>query len=173
MDLSWSPDDQHLLLVSRRPLAIGGEQTRLLWLPLRGGEPRELLALPGQVVPSSYTWEPSGRAVAFLSRPAAGPQTAVCLLEPETTSFSYLGDLVDDGGARPAGDVAPVTWDASGKALYVASAPPVSKEDKPLLGLRPIGGSRTTLGVFRQQLARGHRRRAAAERRRHHGTGTA
>ncbi len=149
VDLSWSPDAEHLLVITRQTLSLGGEQTRFLWLALSGGEPRELLTLPGQVVPGSYTWEPNGHAAAFLARPGSGPQTAVCVLEPETSAFRYLGDLVPDGSASAAPAAAPVAWDAAGIALYAASAAPLAKEDAPLFGLRPMGGPRTVLGLFR------------------------
>jgi len=149
VDLSWSPDAEHLLLVTRKTLSLGGEQTRFLWLVLSGGEPRELLTLPGQVVPGSYTWEPNGHATAFLARPGTGAQTAVCVLEPETSGFRYLGDLVSDGSSSATAAAAPVTWDAAGTALYAVSAAPVVKEDTPLFGLRPMGGPRTTLALFR------------------------
>src|SRR4051794_37833389 len=68
VDLSWAPTGQYLLLVSREQRPDGSVRARLRGLPLANGEPRQLLSLPGEIVPSSYTWSPDGAQVAFLTR---------------------------------------------------------------------------------------------------------
>ncbi len=159
VDLSWAPDGRHLLLVARQSLALGGEQTRLLWLALDepSAEPRELLTLPADIVAASYSWEPQGHGVAFLARPTTGGPVAVCLLATVDGVFRYLGDLVPEGGVGAAATVAPVAWDAAGGVVYAATAAPAAHvpNDTPLFGLRPMGGPRTTLGVFRARSTAG------------------
>src|SRR5581483_9676690 len=53
VDLSWAPDGQHLLVVSREPRAGGGLRTHLRWLDPTTGEASELTTIPSEVVPSS------------------------------------------------------------------------------------------------------------------------
>jgi hypothetical protein len=81
----------------------------------------------------------------------------VCLLEPETSAFRYLGDLVLDTSSGSAPLAAPVTWEPAGTVVYAVSAPPVAsaKDDTPLFSLRPLGSSRTTLGLFRARSVAG------------------
>jgi len=65
VDLTWAPDGHHLLAVSRQQNAVGGTQSRLLWFAIDRAEPKELLVLPGEIVPGSYEWGPGGGHLAF------------------------------------------------------------------------------------------------------------
>jgi PEGA domain len=156
MDLVWSPEGSHLLVAMRRRLPVSTEQTRLLWLPTDGSAPTEVVSFPGQVVPGSYAWQSEAGAVAFLVRAGSGPQTAVCVVDLSTSAFRYLGDLATRDASSPLALVAPVAWEQDGTPLYVVAAPPVAAtSDGPLFGLRPMGGPRQGLGLFRARSAAG------------------
>jgi len=115
-DLGWAPDGARLLLVSTQRPAAGGLRGRLLLLDASGGEPRELVALPGEVVPGSYAWSPDGGRVAFLAQ--AGGLTALCLADVGG-SFRYLADVSrDDLSPLP---FAPIAWSPDGARLLYAA----------------------------------------------------
>lgn len=67
IDLSWAPDGQHLLLITRYQLASGGYRTRQLWLDTARGEIEKLANIPSEVVTGGYIWSPTGEHVAFLA----------------------------------------------------------------------------------------------------------
>jgi dipeptidyl aminopeptidase/acylaminoacyl peptidase len=115
-DLSWAPDGASLLLVSTQRPAGGGVRSRLLLLPADAGEPRELVALPGEVVPGSYAWSADGARVAFLAQ--ASGLAALCLAELGG-SFRYLADVSrDDPSPLP---FPPVAWSPDGARLLYAA----------------------------------------------------
>ncbi|HEY3081070.1 MAG TPA: hypothetical protein VGM69_14350 [Chloroflexota bacterium] len=115
-DLGWAPDGTALLLVSTQRPAGGGLRSRLLLLGADGGEPHELVALPGEVVPGSYAWSPDGGRVAFLAQ--AGGLTALCLADVRG-SFRYLADVSrDDPSPLP---FPPVAWSPDGSRLLYAA----------------------------------------------------
>jgi dipeptidyl aminopeptidase/acylaminoacyl peptidase len=115
-DLGWAPDGNSLLLVSSQRSAGGGLRSRLLLLAAEGAEPRELVALPGEIVPGSYVWSPDGGRVAFLAQ--AGGLTALCLADL-AGPFRYLADLShDDPMPLP---FPPVAWSPDGGRLLYAA----------------------------------------------------
>jgi dipeptidyl aminopeptidase/acylaminoacyl peptidase len=117
VDLSWAPTGQQLLVVSREQRPNGSARARLRWLDPAGGEPRELLSLPGEIVPSSYTWSPDGTQVAFLTR--AGQLTSLGVVDVNAAAFHYLADLSrDDSTPLP---FAPIAWSPDGRRLVYAA----------------------------------------------------
>jgi len=119
VDLSWAPDGQQLLLASRQQLPGGGQRTRLRWLPIDRGDPRELISLPSEVAPGSYGWSPDEERVAFITR--TGQLASLCLLGTRDGTFHYLADLSrDDAGSLP---FPPLAWSPDGRRLlYTAPA---------------------------------------------------
>lgn len=121
VDLSWAPDGGHLLLVSQQRPQGGGLRTRLLRLDLGGGagvagEARELIDLPSEVVPDSYSWSPEGRHVAFLAR--AERRTTLSVLATDGKLFRSLADVGgEDGAASP---FPPLAWTPAGGVVYAA-----------------------------------------------------
>ncbi len=117
VDLSWAPDSQHLLVVSREQRA-GGQRTRLRLLEGATGEARELANLPSAVVSGSDVWSPDAGRVGLLTR--VGQLTALCLLGIEG-DFHYLVDLSrDDATPLP---FPPLAWSPDGgHLLYAAPA---------------------------------------------------
>jgi PEGA domain len=117
VDLTWAPDEKHLILVSRQPTGspIGGGRTVIHWLDTDSGQAEDLALLPSQVAPGTYVWSPDGRSVAFVVHTAS--LAAVCTLTV-AGGFRYLGDLGHDGLLAP--PVAPVAWAPDGRVLYGA-----------------------------------------------------
>jgi hypothetical protein len=64
LDVSWAPNGQAVLLLSKRPVA-GGTRFHLRFVATTG-EARDLVDLPAQPVAGSWIWAPDGHAVAFL-----------------------------------------------------------------------------------------------------------
>jgi Tol biopolymer transport system component len=126
VDLSWAPDGQHLLLVSREPRTGGGLRTHLRWLDSVTGEASELASLPSEIVPATFNWRPDGHWVAFLAR--ADQATSLCLLGTRSGEFRYLADLGrDDSAPLP---FAPLAWAPDGERV-VYSAPPQDRSGPP------------------------------------------
>ena len=178
VDLSWSPNGTHLLLVARRGTggfsAAGAVRTRLLWLNAAAGQAnaRDVLTIPADVVPGSYSWNPTGDRVGFLARTNTG--TALCVLAlsdglvPVSSpaaidgTFRYLAD-VSRGGASgaqflttataapaPSG-IAPLAWSPDGRqAVYAAQAPDLSKRASlgGSFGIVGASGPKLTTGLF-------------------------
>ncbi len=115
VDLSWAPDDRHLILVGRQPVAGGAARTIIRWLDTDSGEAQDLALLPSEVAPGTYVWSPDGQTVAFIVHTAS--LAAVCTLSV-AGEFRYLGDLGHDGLAGP--PVAPVAWAPDSRVLYGA-----------------------------------------------------
>ncbi|MCL6553047.1 MAG: hypothetical protein K6W08_08000, partial [Firmicutes bacterium] len=133
------------MLASRQQVPGGGQRTRLRWLPIDGGDPRELISLPSEAVPGSYDWSPDGERVAFLTR--TGQLASLCLLGTRDGTFHYLVDLSrDDAGSLP---FPPLAWSPDGRRLLYAAL----VQDRPTGG-GWLFGSKTTIGLFAADLAR-------------------
>ncbi len=126
VDITWAPDGQHLLLVSRQQPPGGGQRTKLRSLEVSTGAATDLVTLPSDIVVGSYTWSPTGEHVAFLAR--SGQLTSLCSLDLASGDFHYLADLGrDDASPLP---VTPLAWSpAGGQLLYAAPA-----QDRPTSG---------------------------------------
>lgn len=150
LDLSWAPDGEHLLVVSRQQPAGGGFRTRLLWLHAARGDARELVSLPSEVVPGSYSWSPAGDRVAFLAQ--AGQQTSLCLVATDGTEFRYLHDLgQDESSPLP---FPPLDWSPDGSRLVYAAP----SQDRPNQG-GWLWGPRSVTGLFEASVNRPQVRR--------------
>ncbi|HLG72486.1 MAG TPA: hypothetical protein VK009_18875 [Chloroflexota bacterium] len=120
LDVAWSPDGGHLLLVARQAAPAGGQRTVLSWLAADQGDPQPLVSLPDDVVAGSYSWSPDGAWVTFLA--TGSGHTSLCLLGVPNGDFRYLGDVNSGGLSHPL-PVSPVSWAADGsELLYSASA---------------------------------------------------
>jgi PEGA domain/WD40-like Beta Propeller Repeat len=167
LDVTWTPDGRRLLVVTvlGDPNMGTPLRSRLLVVDVDSQEesPRpsviDLLTLPAQVVPGSYSWAPDGRWLAFLARALAAPGgrnlTTLNLLALEqdggVADFRYLADLGSGVGV----DVAPVGWEpvpAServGRIVYratVTDAAPASGQPFGPFTMPSAGQSR--LGLF-------------------------
>ena len=119
VDLAWAPDGHALLIVARQSLTGGGGRTRLRWLDRATGALRDLVALPSDVVPGSYSWSPHGGSVAFLSR--VEQTTSLCVLDTQSGELRYLADVGWDMSAPL--PYPPLTWSPDGRrVLYSAPA---------------------------------------------------
>jgi hypothetical protein len=121
VDLAWAPDSTQLLLVSEQHPQGSGVRQRLQWLNLATAPPatRELLTLPGQVVPGSYLWNTAGDRLALLVR--ADNRTTLGLLGRDGQYFRSLAD-VPVAGVPPA--FSPLAWlPKEGGVVYAAAAP--------------------------------------------------
>lgn len=119
-DLSWGPDGQHLLVISHVPQPAGGQNTRLLWVNVVGGQSRELITIPSAIVPGSYRWSPDGQQVTLLTQ--TDQLTSLCLIGLRDGDFHYLADLGRD--SSPAYPFAPVAWSSDGQHLVYTALPP-------------------------------------------------
>lgn len=118
VDLTWAPDGNHLLLVTNRRSFDGSGTSRLLWMPAAGGMPRQLLSLPAEVVPGSYSWSATGDGIAFLTR--SSDAVSLCALHTDGSIFRYLADVSRGLDARV--PYAPLSWSTDGRRV-IYSAP--------------------------------------------------
>jgi len=138
VDLAWSPDSRHLLLIGRQHPSLGAARTSLRWLDTTTNDAPLLALLPSEVVPGSAVWRADGRAVAFIVHTAS--LTAVCTLD-DAGGFRYLGDLGHDGLAGP--PVVPVAWEPDGRVAYSAIRPQDASTSS-----NPFGLSTPAIGLF-------------------------
>ena len=142
LDVAWAPDSRHVLVVLRLIEVAGGppaaSRTGILLVDARPADGQqsaatELLTLPAEVVPGSYSWAPDGHWVAFLTRTTNGSGgtgfTALCALDinaaGDVAGFRYVADLAlqsDPSSPLPVSDVA---WSPAGdgRLLYTAPTP--------------------------------------------------
>jgi len=117
VDVSWGPDSQDLLLVSRQQGAVGGTRSHFLWLTAGQTEPTEILVLPGDIVPGSYVWAPDSSRVGFLVRNQQA--TSLCLLGTTDGDFRYLGDVRrTESASLP---FSPIDWSPDGSSFVYAA----------------------------------------------------
>lgn len=147
-EVSWAPNGAQLLLASRQQVVGGAQRTRLLWLAPDGeADPRELVVLPSEVVPGSFSWSPAGDRVAFLARVGGGAaQLALCLVEGDG-SFRYLADLsqADASASLP---FPPLAWSADGVRLLYAAPAQEPATPAASAGLWPFGGGKPSGTLF-------------------------
>lgn len=124
VDLTWASDGDHLLLVTNRPSFDGAGISRLLWMPASGGMSQELLSLPAEVVPGSYSWSATGDGVAFVAR--SSDTVSLCALRTDGSIFRYLADI--SRGVDSPVPYAPLSWSADGRRV-IYSAPAELKAD--------------------------------------------
>jgi len=144
-DVTWTPDGDHLLVAVRLLAVSGGypaaARTRLLLVDARAQDaapapPVELVVLPAEVVPGSYSWAPDGHWVAFLSDASEGSGSgsfvALCAVDTSAggavDGFRYVADLgrqTDPSSLLP---VAAVAWApaSDGRLVYVAATPKIT-----------------------------------------------
>jgi hypothetical protein len=106
--LRFSPDGGSLMLVEQTTTA--GEQVSLI---RRDGSQEPLVAVPGQV--TRLSWRDDGAAVVLHSREADRLTLTLVRLAP-ATAVAVIGEL---DAAQHAGDLVPLTWDAS-SVLWIA-----------------------------------------------------
>ncbi len=124
VDVAWAPDGSHLLLVSNRRSFDGGGTSRLLWMPVSGGVPRELASLPAEVVRGSYSWSPADEGVAFLAR--SNDTVSLCAVRTDGSIFRYLADVSREVNSLV--PYAPLSWSQDGRRV-IYSAPAELKAD--------------------------------------------
>ncbi|MGI9148741.1 MAG: PEGA domain-containing protein [Chloroflexota bacterium] len=156
-DVTWTPDGHHLLVAVRLLAVSGGypaaARTRLLLLDTSDTSaapsiPVELVVLPAEVVPRSYSWASDGHWVAFLSAASAGSGSgsfvALCAVDTSANGavdgFRYVADLgrqTDPSSLLP---IASVAWapNSDARLVYVAATPRISTTNP--LGLPGTSG---------------------------------
>ncbi len=134
VDVAWLPAGDSLLLVSRRSTNGVGLRSHIRRLNVSTGEARDLASLPSDVLPGSYSWNPTHSWVGLLTQ--AGQAVSLCLLNLDSGEFRYLADLDSDARDRPA--FPPLAWGADGAHLvYAAPSQDRSQQGGWLFGSKP------------------------------------
>jgi hypothetical protein len=136
-DLVWTPDDQHLIVITQTDSAPA--RSRLILVDLTtmdapsADSPKatDLVIVPAEVLPNSATLDPSGRWLAFLARAATTSNTssAVTLCAVELLPGGSFRDIADVGSVQRLPAVAPLAWapddlaHPSARLAYVAPVP--------------------------------------------------
>jgi hypothetical protein len=120
-DVAWAPDSRHLLVASRIGDGASVSRARLLILDSDNADspPRELISMPAEPVPGSYSFSADGSWVAFEAHSASAPGgkglitlVAAHLADDGTHDFRYLADLGhSDSTSPPPLPVTPVAWE--------------------------------------------------------------
>jgi hypothetical protein len=149
-DVTWTPDGHHLLVAVRLLAVSGGypaaARTRLLLLDASlasaaPSTPVELVVLPAEVVPGSYSWAPDGHWVAFLSAASEGSGSgsfvALCAVDTSASGavdgFRYVAATPRISTTNPLG----LPGTSGGEpGLFMASptAPALTAEEGRRLG---------------------------------------
>jgi hypothetical protein len=148
-DLAWDPDGRHLVVATRIGDGASPSRARLLVLDTQdtGAPPRELITMPAEPVPGSYTWSADGSWVAFEARADSAPAgrglvtlVAARVADDVALDFRYLADLGrTDSTTAPPLPVAPVAWE------------PATAEDVPgarLLYTAPVASASSAGGLL-------------------------
>jgi len=143
-DLVWTPDNEHLLVTARLVSTFGsyaaGPRSRVLLVDAAPSDnefassaPVELVILPADVVPGSYSWAADGHWVAFLTRARLAPGSAdflaLCALDTSAggavAGFRYVADLGRQTDPASLRAVAAAAWEPSsdGRLVYTAATP--------------------------------------------------
>jgi hypothetical protein len=141
-DIASTPDSRHLLVIVRLVGVAGGppaaSRSRILLVDADEADgqlspPSELLTLPADVVPGSYSWSPDGHWVALLTKATNGSSgsdfTALCALDinaaGDVAGFRYVADLGRQSDPASLIPVADVAWSPAGdsRLLYTAPTP--------------------------------------------------
>jgi hypothetical protein len=136
-DLVWTPDGQHLVIISRTESTPARSRVTLLdltamYAPGVGSpEATDLMIVPAEVLPDSATPDPSGRWMAFLARAttASNTSSAVTLCVVELRPGGSFRDIADVGSVQRLPAVAPLAWapadlpHPSAQLAYVAPVP--------------------------------------------------
>ena len=156
VDVTWAPDETHLLVVARGGIAGGGvgggtgsaNRTYVRWIdvsqtataPGERASVRDLVTLPADIVPGSYRWTAASNRVAFLTR--SGQVTSLCTLDATTGQFSYLADVAQ-GGTGPG--IAPLAWSPDGRLVAYTALAPERPSSSPL---KWVTRSKTPVDLF-------------------------
>jgi hypothetical protein len=136
-DLVWTPDGQHLVVISRTESTPARSRLTLVDLTAMdtpgGGshEATDIMIVPAEVLPGSATPDPSGQWLAFLARATTTSNTgsAVTLCVVELRPGGSFRDIADVGSVQPLPAVAPLAWapadlsHPSAQLAYVAPVP--------------------------------------------------
>jgi hypothetical protein len=136
-DLIWTPDGQHLVVVTRTDTTPARSRLTLVDLTAMdtqgAGSPRatDLMIVPAEVLPNSATPDPSGQWLAFLARATTTSNTssAVTLCVLELRSGGFFRDIADVGSVQRLPAVAPLAWapadltQPSAQLAYIAPVP--------------------------------------------------
>jgi hypothetical protein len=152
-DLAWALDGRTLLVATRIGDGASPSRARLLLLDTNSTDavPRELITMPAEPMPGSYSRSADGNWVAFVARAnsAAGGKKLVTLVAADlagdaTADFRYVTDLgaADSASAPPP----PVAWEpaaaqgAPGTRLLYAAPVPSASDSAGLLDLGSLLG---------------------------------
>jgi hypothetical protein len=135
-DLVWTPDGQHLVVITRTDSTPARSRLTLVDLTTMeapgGGssEATDLMIVPAEVLPNSATADPSSRWLAFLAHATTTSNTssAVTLCVVELQQGGSFRDIADVGSVQRLPAVAPLAWaplDQSHPSARLAYAAPV------------------------------------------------
>jgi hypothetical protein len=136
-DLVWTPDGQHLVVITRTDSTPARSRLTLVDLTTMdapgGGSPEatDLMIVPAEVLPNSATADPSSQWLAFLARATTTSNTssAVTPCVVELRQGGSFRDIADVGSVQRSPVVAPLAWapvhlsHPSARLAYAAPVP--------------------------------------------------
>jgi hypothetical protein len=132
-DLVWTPDGQHLIVITRTDSTPSRSRLTLVDLAPGARSPKaaDLMIVPAEVIPNSAIPDPSGRWLAFLARATttSNSTSKVTLCVVELRSAGSFRDVADVSSAQQLPSIAPLAWASadrsrpSAKLAYVAPLP--------------------------------------------------